>query len=92
VANPPKAAKGHPPCPTKFGPPPGKSKTDDEHKACGKARGHDKDGKGKDTKGGNGKSKGKDTKGGILLILPMTIITAAYAVRPERLRPRRRAR
>jgi hypothetical protein len=28
----------------------------------------------------------------VILILPMTMITAAYAVRPERLRPRRRAR
>ena len=86
VANPPKQAKDHPPCPTKFGPPPGKSKTDGGHASCGKAKGHDKDGKGKT------KDKGKDTKGGVILILPMTIITAAYAVRPERLRPRRRAR
>ena len=80
MANPPKEAKGHPPCPTKWGPPPGKSKTDDPDQPCGKANG-----KGE-------KKNDKGAKGGIILVVPMTLMTAAYAVRSERLRPRRRAR
>ena len=78
-------AKGHPPCPTRFGPPPGHSKTGDPHHSCGNGKG----------KPGNGTAAGqarKGAQGGIILILPMTLLTAAYAVRPERLRPRRRAR
>jgi hypothetical protein len=92
VAKPPKQAKGHPPCPTKFGPPPGQSKNDDKDQPCGKAKGKEKGKKDGDTGKGAGKDKGKDKQGGILLVLPMTALTAAYAVRPERLRPRRRAR
>ena len=88
MAKPPKAADGHPPCPTKFGPPPGKSKNTDPHHSCGKAKGKEANG----TKAKDKKTKHKGTKGGIILILPMTVITAAYAVRPERLRPRRRPR
>lgn len=69
-------AKARPPCPDKGGSPPGHAKTNDPHKACGK---------GKDT--GNG---GKN--GGVVLILPLLATSVAWAVRPERLRPRRRAR
>jgi hypothetical protein len=69
-------AKAHPPCPNKGGSPPGHAKTDGPHKACGK---------GKD-KGNGGKN------GGIVLILPLLATSVAWAVRPERLRPRRRAR
>jgi hypothetical protein len=69
-------AKARPPCPDKGGSPPGHAKTDGPHKACGK---------GKD-KGNGGKN------GGIVLILPLLATSVAWAVRPERLRPRRRAR
>lgn len=69
-------AKARPPCPNKDGSPPGHAKTNDPHKACGK---------GKD-KGSGGKN------GGIVLILPLLATSVAWAVRPERLRPRRRAR
>jgi hypothetical protein len=69
-------AKARPPCPDKGGSPPGHAKTNDPHKACGK---------GKD-KGSGGKN------GGIVLILPLLASSVAWAVRPERLRPRRRAR
>jgi len=82
VVNPPKADKDHPPCPTKWGPPPGHSKVGGDHHPCGKAKG----------KQSTAKGKGKDTKGGIVLVLPMTVMTAAYAVRPGRLRLRRRSR
>jgi hypothetical protein len=72
-------AKAHPPCPSKYGPPPGHAKTQDPHKPCGNGGG----------KGGND----KDTaQGGIVLILPLMASATAWAVRPRRLRPRRRAR
>jgi hypothetical protein len=68
--------KARPPCPDKGGSPPGHAKTNDPHKACGK-----------------GKDKGKGGKnGGVVLILPLLATSVAWAVRPERLRPRRRAR
>jgi len=76
--NPPKADRDHPPCPTKWGPPPGHSKVGGKHHPCGKAKGQS--------------TSGKGTKGGIILVLPMTLMSAAYAVRPQRLRLRRRSR
>jgi hypothetical protein len=76
--NPPKADRDHPPCPTKWGPPPGHSKVGGEHHPCGKAKGQS--------------TSGKGSKGGIILVLPMTLMSAAYAVRPQRLRLRRRSR
>ena len=82
VARPTKAAKGHPPCPTKFGPPPGQDRTDDPHHPCGK-------GKGNETTASKNK---KGVEGGIILIVPLTALTAAWATRPARLRLRRRAR
>jgi hypothetical protein len=68
-----------PPCPTKGGPPPGQDKTADPHKPCGKDKEKDK-------------PKDQGSKGGIVLILPLLATGTAWAVRPERLRPRRRAR
>jgi hypothetical protein len=53
-----------------------------DHHPCGKAKG-----KQSSSAKGNG-----NTKGGIVLVLPMTLMTAAYAVRPGRLHLRRRAR
>jgi len=90
--------KGHPPCPTKWGPPPGHSKDDGDHHPCGKAKGKQGASAKQSGKGARGKQaasakqNGKGAKGGIILVLPMTVMTAAYAVRPKRLRLRRRAR
>ena len=39
-----------------------------------------------------GTSNGNSSNGGIFLILPLLATGTAYVVRPERLRPRRRAR
>jgi hypothetical protein len=54
-----------------------------DHHPCGKAKGKERS---------SAKGNGKGAKGGIILVLPMTLMTAAYAVRPGRLRLRRRAR
>jgi hypothetical protein len=79
TAKPPGEAKLRPPCPTKGGPPPGQHKTADPHKPCGK----DKE---------KSKGNGNGSNGGIFLVLPLLATGTAYVVRPERLRPRRRAR
>ena len=76
TAQPPDEVKAKPPCPTEGGPPPGHNKTVDPHKPC----------KDKGTSNGNGSNSG------IFLILPLLATGTAYVVRPERLRPRRRAR